>query len=92
VIVTFALPLIVVCAVGAWMVAVYSAIAVVRLAPPGQRLSAYFNLGWWRFAKVRSAIGPAADPHINRFRYAFYVYLAVIAAIVAALAALVALT
>ena len=41
------LVLILASAIGAWLVAVWSAISVVRLAPPGQKVRAYFNLGWW---------------------------------------------
>ncbi|MFO1122386.1 MAG: hypothetical protein U1F47_08715 [Hyphomicrobiales bacterium] len=89
---TYAMPLVLACAIGAWLVAVWSAVSVVRLAPRGQKLRAYFNLGWWQFAKVRAAIGPAAEPHIRRFRRAFYAFFAVIATIFLAVAGLVALS
>lgn len=88
--VAYAMPLILASAIGAWLVAVWSAISVVRLAPPGQKVRAYFNLGWWRFAKVRASIGPAAEPHIIRFRRAFYVFFAVIASVFLAVAGLLA--
>ena len=88
--VAYAMPLILASAIGAWLVAVWSAISVVRLAPPGQKVRAYFNLGWWQFAKARASIGPAAEPHIIRFRRAFYVFFAVIASVILAVAGLLA--
>jgi hypothetical protein len=32
------------------------------------------NLGWWRHRKIAEAIGPAAEPHLARYRMAFYVF------------------
>jgi hypothetical protein len=58
-------------AVGAWIVAVVSALQIVRLAPAGQRLSAWFTLGWWRFDRIRSVAGPAANPLIKRYVWSF---------------------
>jgi hypothetical protein len=58
-------------AVGAWIVALLSALSIVGLAPAGQRMSTWFALGWWRFDKVEAATGPAALPHIRRYAMAF---------------------
>jgi hypothetical protein len=58
-------------AVGAWIVALASALQIVRLAPAGQRLSVWFTLGWWRFDKIRAIAGPAANPLIRRYVWAF---------------------
>jgi hypothetical protein len=65
-------------AIGAWIVAVTSALSIAQLAPAGQRMSTWFTLGWWRFDKVRAATGPAADPHIKRYIRAFVVFFAAI--------------
>jgi hypothetical protein len=65
-------------ALAAWLVAVVSALAIVGLAPSGQKLKAYFALGWWRFARVAEIAGPAALPHIARYRTAFLAFFACI--------------
>ena len=62
----------------AWAVAVLAALAVVRLAPPGQKLSAYVQLGWWRFAALEQRVGPAVRPHIRRYKLAFYGFFGII--------------
>jgi hypothetical protein len=61
-------------AVFAWGLAVISAIRIVRLAPAGQRLSTYGQLGWWRFDRIRTLVGPAADPHIQTYQRAFFAF------------------
>ena len=61
-------------AVFAWGLAVLSAIRIVRLAPAGQRLSTYGQLGWWRFDRVRAVAGPAADQHIRTYQLAFFAF------------------
>jgi hypothetical protein len=63
-----------VAAFAAWVVAVWSAIALIGLAPKGHRLETYWNLGWWRHGKIASAIGPAAEPHLARYRQAFIAF------------------
>lgn len=68
-------------AVASWCVAVFSALSIVGMAPSGQKISTYFALGWWRFAQVESVAGPAAIPHIARYRKAFYVFFGCILAI-----------
>jgi hypothetical protein len=65
-------------AIGAWIVAVMSALSIVQLAPAGQKMSIWFTLGWWRFDKIRTVTGPAADPHIKRYVRAFLVFFAAI--------------
>ncbi len=58
-------------AVGAWIVALVSALSIIGLAPAGQRMSTWFALGWWRFDKVEAVTGPGAVPHIKRYVWAF---------------------
>jgi hypothetical protein len=65
-------------AAASWVVAAMSALSIIGLAPKGQKMSAYFALGWWRFAKVEAIAGPAAAPHIGRYRKAFLVFFACI--------------
>jgi hypothetical protein len=65
-------------ALAAWVVAVVSALAIAGLAPKGQKLAAYFALGWWRFGKVEAIAGPAAVPHMARYRQAFFAFFACI--------------
>ena len=62
----------------AWAVAVLAALAIVRLAPPGQKLSAYVQLGWWRFAALEQHIGPAVRPHVRRYKLAFFGFFGII--------------
>jgi hypothetical protein len=65
-------------AVGAWIVAVVSALQIVRLAPAGQRLSTWFSLGWWRFDRIRAVAGPAANPLIKRYVWSFATFFAAV--------------
>ena len=58
--------------------AVISALSIIGLAPKGQKLKAYFALGWWRFAQVEAIAGPAAAPYIARYRKAFLAFFACI--------------
>ena len=75
---TILIPLVAILAFGAWVTAVFSAISLVSLAPKGQKLSTYFALGWWRFETIRTRIGPAAEPHLKRYRLAFLGFFAAI--------------
>jgi hypothetical protein len=61
-------------AVGAWLVAVYSAFSAIALVPGGKRLSAWFTLGWWQFDKLRALAGPAIEPHLKRYVQAFLAF------------------
>ena len=80
---TILIPLVVILAVGAWGTAVFSALSLVSLAPKGEKISTYFALGWWRFETIRTRIGPAAEPHLRRYRLAFIGFFAMILGIVA---------
>jgi hypothetical protein len=62
----------------AWAIALLTALSVVRLAPPGQKLASYFQLGWWRFAALEQRLGPPVLPLITRYRRAFFVFFGVI--------------
>ena len=58
-------------AVVAWVVAVISAVQIVRLAPAGERLRTYGRLGWWRFDAIReqgARYRSAVAPHAARLR------------------------
>lgn len=67
----------------AWAFAALSALNVVSLAPKGEKLSVYFQLGLWRFAGLEAKLGPAVTPHLVRYKRAFYVFFAVIIAVAA---------
>ncbi|MGE3875724.1 MAG: hypothetical protein AB7F74_22445 [Parvibaculaceae bacterium] len=67
----------------AWAFAALSAINVVSLAPKGEKLAAYFQLGMWRFAPLEASLGAGVRPHLIRYKRAFFVFFAVIAAILA---------
>ncbi len=71
-------------ALAAWVIAVTAALSIIGLAPKGQKLKAYFALGWWRFARVEAIAGPAAAPYIARYRQAFLAFFACIFAAMAA--------
>jgi hypothetical protein len=62
-------------AVFAWIVAVVSAVQIVRLAPKGTRVRTYGRLGWWKFDDIRRDIGPAADQHIRTYQRAFIAFI-----------------
>ena len=83
---TIFIPLIAILALGAWGMAVFSAISLVSLAPKGEKLSTYFALGWWRFQTIRTRIGPAADPHLQRYRLAFLGFFSLIVGVIVATA------
>lgn len=57
-----------------WILAVISAIQIVSLAPRGTKIRNYYRLGWWKFADIRSDIGPAADVHIRTYQRAFIAF------------------
>jgi hypothetical protein len=66
----------------AWAIAALAALNVVSLAPKGEKLSVYFQLGLWRFAALEARLGAAVRPHLIRYRRAFFVFFAVIGAII----------
>ena len=61
-------------AVVAWVLAVISAINIVRLTPKGQRLTTYWQLGWWRFDDIRNRVGPEGDGAIRTYQRAFLAF------------------
>jgi hypothetical protein len=61
-------------AVLSWIVAVIAAIQIVSASPAGTRMRNYFRLGWWKFADIRAAAGPAVDPHIRTYKRAFIAF------------------
>jgi hypothetical protein len=70
-------------ALACWLVAATAALAVVGLAPRGQKLKAYVDLGWWRFAAVERIAGAAARAPMARYRKAFIGFFASIAGLMA---------
>ena len=70
-------------AVTAWFMAVISAIAIVQLAQPGERLASLFRLGWLRFSTLSVQLGPAAAPYLTRYRIAIFAFMACVIAAVA---------
>jgi len=61
-------------AVLSWIVAIIAAVQIVSLAPQGTRFRNYYRLGWWKFADIRTDIGPAADVHIRTYQRAFIAF------------------
>jgi hypothetical protein len=60
------------------VVAALQAVAIVRLAPAGERLGSYMLLGWWKFGQLEQKAGPAAAEHIaiyKRATIAFIVFI-----------------
>ena len=62
----------------AFVVAVIAAVQIVALAPKGQKLTTYGQLGWWQFDKIRATIGPAADLPIRTYQRAFVVFMVIV--------------
>ncbi len=59
-------------------VAAMQAVAIVRLAPPSERLGSYMLLGWWKFGQLEQKAGPAAAEHLaiyKRAAIAFIVFI-----------------
>jgi hypothetical protein len=75
-----AVGLIVIVALGAWVVALTSALSIVGLVPAGQRLKSWFALGGWRFDEIRAVGGEAVEPHLRRYQLAFAAFFAVVIA------------
>jgi hypothetical protein len=67
----------------AWSLAALAALGVASLAPKGEKLSAYFDLGMWHFASLEARFGAGVTPHLVRYRRAFFAFFAVIGAILA---------
>jgi hypothetical protein len=63
-------------AIGAWLVAAWSMVRLIRMMPAGYRLSTLSVLGRWRFDIIRAQTGPAAEPLIRRFQLAGYLFFA----------------
>ncbi len=61
-----------------WIVALVSAIQIVSLAPKGQKLRTYGQLGWWQFDKIRATVGSAADLPIRTYQRAFIAFLTLV--------------
>jgi len=77
------LGVLVLAALAAWVTAVISAIAIIQLAPTGERISSLFRLGWLQFNKLDMKLGPAAQPHLSRYRTAIFVFLGCVIALAA---------
>ena len=57
------------------VVAAIQAAAIVRLAPPSERLGSYMLLGWWKFGQLEQKAGPAAASHVNIYKRAAIAFL-----------------
>jgi hypothetical protein len=62
----------------AFFVAVIAAIQIVGLAPGGQKLTTYGQLGWWQFDRIRATIGPGGDLPIRTYQRAFIVFMLIV--------------
>jgi hypothetical protein len=67
----------------AWVLAAFSTLNVVNLAPKGEKLTSYFQLGLWQFASLEARLGPQVRPHLTCYKRAFFAFCAVIVAILA---------
>jgi len=70
-------------AVGSWITALSSALALWRLVPAGHPLKSIWSLGWLQFDTIRQVAGPEADRYSRRYVYALVVFFVTIAAFVA---------
>ena len=61
-----------------WVIAVISAIQLMRLAPKGQKLKIYGKLGWWQFDEIRKTVGPAAEQPIRVYQRAFVAFIGLV--------------
>jgi hypothetical protein len=68
--------ILVVVAIGAWCLAIWSAMTVWRMSPAGDRFGNYFRLGCWRFGVLEERLGPSVRPVLNRYRLGFILFLA----------------
>jgi len=62
----------------ALVVAVMQAVAIVRVAPPSEKLGSFMPLGWWKFRQIEAKAGPAAAEPLNIYKravIAFVVFL-----------------
>nr|WP_295886791.1 hypothetical protein [uncultured Devosia sp.] len=57
------------------VVAAMQAVAIVRLAPAGERLGSYMLLGWWKFGQLEQKAGPAAAEHMAIYKRATIVFI-----------------
>lgn len=73
----------VVLALAGWAVAMWSALAVWRASPPGEKFANYFRLGSWRFAALEARLGPDIRPVLVRFRIGIIAFLACLAIAIA---------
>ena len=67
-------------ALTAWAAAAFSALSIVALAPPGSKLTSYFQLGLGRFTTLEAALGVKAVPHLRRYRTALISFMACVIA------------
>ena len=72
----------------AWITAAGSALGIVRLAAPGERLRSYFDLGFWRFQRLTERLGAAVVPLIASYRLSFFVFFAFALLLIAVLSLL----
>ena len=56
-------------------VAVVQGLALVRLAPAGERLGSFMPLGWWKFRQLATKAGPAAAEPLNIYKRAVIAFL-----------------
>ena len=55
-------------AICGWIVAAFTAMQIMFLVPPGQRMAGYNDISMWRFGKLRQRIGPQAEPYFKRMK------------------------
>ena len=56
-------------------VAVVQGLALVSLAPAGERLGSFMPLGWWKFRQLATKAGPVAAEPLNIYKRAVIAFL-----------------
>jgi hypothetical protein len=65
-------------AILALALAIWEAVAIVKLSPKGSTLRSSFWLGWWKFGQIEAQAGPDATQHLaiyKRATIAFVVFI-----------------
>ena len=82
---TILIGILVVVAIGAWILAVSAAVQIYRMMPAGHKLKSFFNLGWLNFDHIHEIAGPAARKQTRRYVWGlvtFFVAIVLYAAVI----------
>ena len=70
-------------AIGAWIVALVSAVGLWRRVPPDHRLKGLLDPAWLQFDTLPELVGPELQAHSKRYVWALVVFFVTVAALVA---------